>query len=160
MVKPLGKTTLFIAATLLAIPSAVVLPALALDPSLANGIVCAARGKTEAGKRLYAYTSVIDGNSMQKKQPVSVTLISPVSDTIGGEVLVIDKQRRTVSIESFEVATKPQMQPIALASTTFQGKNTFSGKTETGTPVSFTLEDNFRTFTLKHGNATYTGVCH
>jgi hypothetical protein len=51
------------------------------------------------------------------------------------------------------------MQPVALAQTTFHGNNTFSGKTQTGTPVSFTLSQDFRTFTIKHGNETYTGVC-
>jgi hypothetical protein len=154
------KTAIFLTVTLLGVSSSLIPPASALDPSLANGILCVARGKTEAGNRLYAYTSMIDGRSIQAKQPVSVTLSSTVSNTIEGEVIVIDKQRRMVAIEGFTATTKPQMQPVALAQTTFQGNNTFSGKTQTGTPVSFTLSQDFRTFTIKHGNETYTGVCH
>jgi hypothetical protein len=52
------------------------------------------------------------------------------------------------------------MQPVGLAVTTYQGRNTFSGKSQAGTPVSFTLENNLRTITVKHGGDSFTGVCH
>ncbi|MEG3438286.1 hypothetical protein V0288_14245 [Pannus brasiliensis CCIBt3594] len=161
MFQKLEKTTLSIAALLVTIPGALVFPAVAQTPapSLADGIMCAARGKTADGARIYAYTSVIDGASLKKK-PVSVTLVSPVSDVVDGQVLVIDKKRQTIIIDDFEAATSPEMQPVGRAMTVYQGKNTFSGKTQAGTPVSFTLDNNLRTFKLTHGNESYTGVCH
>ena len=136
------------------------LSAQTMAPSLGDGIMCSARGKMADGVRVYAYTSVIDDASLKKKQPVSVTLVSPVSEVMEGQILVIDKKRQTLVIDDFDAATSPEMKPVGKAITTYQKNNTFSGKTQVGTPVTFTLENNLRTFKLKHGNDTLTGVCH
>ncbi|MEG3438301.1 hypothetical protein V0288_14320 [Pannus brasiliensis CCIBt3594] len=155
-----AKFTPLSLATLLATISSVTLPVFAQAPSLGDGILCTARGKTAAGVRIYAYTSVIDNASIKKKQPVSVTLVSPVSDVVEGQVIVIDKKRQAVLIDDFEAATSPEMQPVGKAMTVYQGKNTFTGKTQAGNTVTFTLENSYRTFKIRHGNETYTGVCH
>ncbi|MFN9674223.1 MAG: hypothetical protein ACK552_17295 [Microcystis sp.] len=49
---------------------------------------------------------------------------------------------------------------MGLALTTYQGNNTFKGKSQAGTPLSFSLDNNARVFKLQHGNVNYTGVCH
>jgi hypothetical protein len=87
-------------------------------------------------------------------------MVSPVSDVVEGQILVINKDDNTVTIDNFAAATPPEMQPVGLAVTTCQGRNTFSGKSQAGTPVSFTLENNLRTITVKHGGDSFTGVCH
>ncbi len=48
----------------------------------------------------------------------------------------------------------------SVALTTYQGNNTFKGKSQAGTPLSFSLDNNARVFKLQHGNVNYTGVCH
>jgi len=47
-----------------------------------------------------------------------------------------------------------------MSKTLYQGDYTFTGKTKAGTPVSFTLEKNYRIFKIKHGNQSFTGSCH
>ncbi|MBR8831968.1 MAG: hypothetical protein Cpurp_12275 [Chlorogloea purpurea SAG 13.99] len=154
--------SLLITGVFLAFSSEVLSPVSAqtLAPSLGDGLMCAAKGKTAAGVRIYAYTSVIDNASMKEKQPVSVTLVSPVSDVYEGQILVIDKTNKRIIVDDFEAATSPEMKPVGKAITVHQKNNRFAGKTEAGTPVSFTLENNLRTFKVVHGNETYTGVCH
>ncbi|CAC5341494.1 MULTISPECIES: hypothetical protein [Planktothrix] len=70
---------------------------------------------------------------MQKKQPVSVT----INESINGE-----------------------MEPAGLASTTYQGNDTFSGKSQAGSPISFTLLGNYSVVQIKHSGQTFTGICH
>jgi hypothetical protein len=73
MSKIADKATLLAAGTLFCLPSFFIQPTLAQVPSLGNGIICVARGKTPPGNRIYFYTSAIDYNSIQKKQPVFVS---------------------------------------------------------------------------------------
>ncbi len=103
------------------------------SPNLGDGIICVAKGVTNQGHKIYFYTSVIDDNTMQKKQPVSVT----INESINGE-----------------------MEPAALASTTYQGNDTFSGKSQAGSPISFTLLGNYSVVQIKHSGQTFTGICH
>ena len=153
------KATLLAAGTLFW-PSLFIQPTLAKTPSLGNGIICVARGKTPQGNRIYLYTSVIDANSIKKKQPVSVTINKPMVTVDADELVVIDSQKHTLAIVDSVTGSPPQMQPVGQASTTYQGNNTFSGKTGAGTPVSFTLQNNYKVFKIKHGNQSYTGSCH
>lgn len=79
-----------------------------------------------------------------------------VTDIAEADVVVIDKERQSITIDTFGAATPPQMQPVGLALTTYQGNNTFRGKSQAGTPLSFSLDNNYRVFKLQHGNANYT----
>ncbi|WP_230458549.1 hypothetical protein [Microcystis aeruginosa] len=135
-------------------------PVLAQAPSLGNGILCVARGKTDKGTKIYFYTSVIDNASIQRKRPVAVTIVESVTDIAEADVVIIDKEHQSITIDAFGAATPPQMQPVGLALTTYQGNNTFKGKSQAGTPLSFSLDNNDRVFKLQHGNVKYTGVCH
>jgi hypothetical protein len=119
-----------------------------------------ARGRTAQGSIIYAYTSLIDNASVKNKEPVSVTLVSPISEVFDGQVIVVDKKSERIVIDHFEGVTPPQMQPVGSAVTTYTKNNSFEGKTGAGTPLSFSLENNFRTFKLQHGGQAYTGVCH
>ncbi|MFM7476809.1 MAG: hypothetical protein ACKO2T_14125 [Microcystis aeruginosa] len=160
MFKNLTKTALLATATLIGVPSVLIQPTFAQIPSLGDGIICTATGKTAQGVKLYVYTSEIDDDSINKKEPVTLTMVSPVSDVVEGQILVVNKDDNTVTIDNFAAATPPEMQPVGLAVTTYQGRNTFSGKSQAGTPVSFTLENNLRTIKVKHGGDSFTGVCH
>jgi hypothetical protein len=135
-------------------------PVLAEAPSLGNGILCVARGKTDKGTKIYFYTSVIDDASIQRKRPIAVTIVESVTDIAEGDVVVIDKEHQSITIDAFGAATPPEMQPVGVALTTYQGNNTFKGKSQAGTPLSFSLDNNYRVFKLQHGKANYTGVCH
>lgn len=145
---------------MLSLPSLPIKPVLAEAPSLGNGILCVARGKTDKGTKIYFYTSVIDNASIQRKRPVAVTIVESVTDIAEADVVVIDKERQPTTTDTFGAATPPQMQPVGLALTTYQGNNTFKGKSQAGTPLSFSLDNNDRVFKLQHGNVNYTGVCH
>ena len=141
-------------------PSLSIKPVLAQAPSLGNAILCVARGETDKGTKIYFYTSVIDNASIQRKRPVAVTIVESVTDIAEGDVVIIDKEHQSITIDAFGAATPPQMQPVGLALTTYQGNNTFKGKSQAGTPLSFSLDNNDRVFKLQHGNVNYTGVCH
>ncbi|GCL51751.1 hypothetical protein NIES3804_33320 [Microcystis aeruginosa NIES-3804] len=39
-------------------------------------------------------------------------------------------------------------------------RKTDRGKSQAGTPLSFSLDNNYRVFKLQQGNVNYTGVCH
>lgn len=145
---------------MLSLPSLSIKPVLAQAPSLGNGILCVARGKTDKGTKIYFYTSVIDDASIQRKRPVAVTIVESVTDIAEADVVIIDKEHQSITIDAFGAATPPQMQPVGLALTTYQGNNTFKGKSQAGTPLSFSLDNNDRVFKLQHGNVKYTGVCH
>ena len=160
MSKIASKATLLAAGTLFCLPSLLIQPTLAEKPSLGDGIICVAKGKTKQGKKIYLYTSVIDDNSIKKKQPVSVTINQPMVTVEGDELVVIDSKKNTITIVDSITGTPPQMQPVGKASTTYQGKNTFSGKTASGTPVSFSLQNNYQVFKIKHGDQSFAGVCH
>lgn len=154
------KATLLAAGTFFCLPSLSIPPVFAQAPSLGNGIVCVARGKTTQGNKIYLYTSVIDFNSIQKKQPVSVTISQSMSTVEAEELVVVDSQANTIAVVDSVTGSPPEMQPVGLAMTTFQGNNTFSGKTAAGTPVSFTLDNNFKVLKIKHGDQSFTGSCH
>ena len=160
MLNTFAKISLIVAGTVLLVPSLAVQPTMAEMASLNDGIMCTARGKTPEGVKIYLYTSLIDNTSIDKKQPVSVTMVEPMTDVVAGELIVIDKKSQTLIIDDFDAATSPEMQPVGSAMTTYQGKDTFSGMSKAGTPVSFTLGNNYSAFTIKHGNETYMGVCH
>ena len=50
-----------------------------------------------------------------------------VTDIAEADVVVIDKERQSITIDTFGAVTPPQMQPVGLALTTYQGNNTFRG---------------------------------
>lgn len=158
MLNIFAKIVLLTMGTALVLPNLMIQSSLAQTPSLGDGIICVARGKTNKGTKVYFYTSLIDDNSIKKKHSVSVSIVEPVGEITEGELVVLDNQ--SLLIDDFAAATPPEMQPVGLAITTYQGNNTFTGKTQAGTPVSFSLENNYRTLKLNHGGETYTGVCH
>lgn len=63
-----------------------------------------------------------DDASIQRKRPVAVTIVESVTDIAEGEVVVIDKKTQSITIDAFGAATPPQMQPVGLALTTYQGR--------------------------------------
>lgn len=154
------KATVLATGTLLGLPNLSIPPALAQAPSLGDGIICVAKGKTAKSSRIYLYTSVIDDNSIKKKQPVSVTINERMITVDEEELVVIDSKKNTLAIVDSVTGSPPEMQPVGQASTTYQGNNTFSGKTAAGTPVSFTLDKNYQGFKIKHGNQSFTGSCN
>jgi hypothetical protein len=154
------KAILLATGTLLSLPSLTIPPVLAQAPSLGDGILCVANGKTTKGTTIYLYTSVIDDNSIKKKQPVSVTINERMITVDADEVVVIDSRQNTLAILDSVTASPPEMQPVGQAATIYQGNNTFTGKTAAGTPVSFTLNNNYKGFKIKHGNQSFTGSCH
>lgn len=117
----------FALSTLLGLSSLTIPPTLAQTPSLGNGIICVARGKTTQGNRIYLYTSVIDYNSIQKKQPVSVIINESMVTVEAEELVVVDSQANTLTIVDSATGSPPEMQPVGRASTIYQGNNTFSG---------------------------------
>ncbi|MBD2655157.1 hypothetical protein H6G45_17025 [Synechocystis sp. FACHB-383] len=135
-------------------------PALSELPSINDGIMCVAKGKSEKGGNIYLYTSLIDNASMKQKKPVTVTINESMTDVVEGEVMVFNKQQETLTVDAFGAAMPPEMQPVGMATTTYQGNYTFTGKTKAGTPVSFTLENNYRIFKIKHGDKSFAGSCH
>jgi hypothetical protein len=135
-------------------------PTLAQTPSLGDGIICVAKGKTAQTSRIYFYTSVIDDNSLKKKQPVSVTINERVITVDEQELVIVDSKKNTLTIIDSETGSPPEMQPVGQASVIYQGNNTFSGKTAAGTPVSFTLDKNYKLFKIKHGNQSFTSTCN
>jgi hypothetical protein len=154
------KATLLATGTLLSLTSLTIPPTLAQAPSLGDGILCVANGKTAKGTKIYLYTSVIDDNSIKKKQPVSVTINERMVTVDASELVVIDSQQNTIAIVDSVTASPPEMQPVGQAATIYQGNNTFTGKTAAGTPVSFTLSSNYKVFKITHGNQSFTGSCH
>lgn len=160
MLNLFSKIALLTLGTALVLPNVIIQSSLAQTPSLGDGIMCAARGKTDKGTKVYFYTSLIDDYSINKKRPVSVSIVEPVGEIVGGEVVVLDKTHQSLLIDDFAAVIPPEMQPVGLGITTYQGNNRFTGKTQAGTPVSFSLENNNRTFKLNHGGESYTGVCH
>lgn len=159
MVKTLKKVGLVLGGVALLFPSAFIKTVSAQAPSLGDGIMCVAKGMTQNGK-IYMYTSLIDDAVMSKKQHVSVTIVQPVVNIAEGELVVVDKIHNTITVDDIAAATPPEMQPVGLALTTYKGNNTFSGKTQAGTPVSFMLSNGYRTITIQHGDKKFTGVCH
>jgi hypothetical protein len=129
-------------------------------PSLGDGIICVAKGQTDQGNKIYFYTSLIDGASINRKQPVTVTMVEPASEITEDALVVINKEIQSVTFDAFGAVTPPEMQPVGLALTTYQGNNTFKGKSQAGSPLSFTLDNNYRVIKIQHTNTTYTGVCH
>jgi hypothetical protein len=154
------KLTVLTVGTVLFLPSLLIKPTLAQAPSLGDGIVCIAKGKTPQGNKIYLYTSVIDDDSIKKKEPVSVTINQPMVTVEGDELVVVDSQANTVAIIDSVTGSPPEMQPVGQASTIYEGNDTFVGKTAAGTPVSFTLENNYKSFKIKHGDQTFMGSCH
>jgi hypothetical protein len=154
------KATLLAAGAIFCLPSLLIQPTLAQAPSLGDGIICVAKGKTPKGNKIYLFTSVIDDNSMKKKQPVSVTINERMVTVEEADLVVIDSKKNTLTIVDSVTGSPPEMQPVGKASTTYQGNNTFSGKTAAGTPVSFTLQNNYTVLKIKHGNQAFTGSCH
>ncbi|MFN5514495.1 MAG: hypothetical protein ACK5CA_07055 [Cyanobacteriota bacterium] len=129
-------------------------------PSLDDGIICVAKGKLEQGQRLYLYTSVIDDDSIKKKEPVTVTLNQLMATVEMDELVVLDPENETLTVIDSVTGTPPEMRPVGLAATVYQGNNTFAGKTAAGTPVSFTLSKDYRSFQVQHAGQTLKGSCH
>jgi hypothetical protein len=154
------KATLLAALTLLFCPSLFIKPALAEKPSLEDGILCVAKGKTAKEGRIYLYTSEIDNKSLKQKKPVSVTINERMVTVENDELVVLDSKKHTLTIVDSVTGSPAEMQPVGKASTIYQGNNTFSGKTVAGTPVSFTLDNNYKVFKVKHGDQTFIGICH
>jgi hypothetical protein len=161
MLKTTNKIVLGAIAISLSFPNILVQSVSAqVAPSLGDGIICVAKGKTDKGNKIYFYTSLIDGASINRKQPVTVTMVQPASEITEGELLIIDKKTQSVLFDAFGSATPPEMQPVGLALATYQGNNTFQGKSQAGSSLSFTLDNNYRVIKIQHTNTTYTGVCH
>ena len=150
-----------LAALILVTTSSQLLPALAVSPSLSDGIICIAKGKN-GGNNLYFYTSVIDNASFNQKQPVSVTMLQKQIVVGQDDLVILDKNKRTVSVTALQVnyQSAPEQEPVALARTTFTGNNTFSGNDRTGSPVTFTLNNNDSKIKLTHGGQSFYGACH
>ena len=134
-----------------------VLPVLAA-PSLNDGIICV------AGKKggFYYYTSAIDAASISQKQPVSVTILKKEGAVGVSDVVIVDRTKNTVTIADLESVRDytPEVTPVGSGTVTNSGKNTFAGKTTTGSPLSLTLSSNYSTMTLSHAGKTYRGTCH
>lgn len=160
MLKKREKVLLLCSGVLFCLPSFLIKPTLAQAPSLNDGLLCVAKGKTTQGERIYLYTSEIDNDSIKKKQPVSVTINEPMMTVEGTELVVVNSEDNTLTIIDSVTGEPPEMQPVGEADLIYQGNNTFTGKTKAGTPVSFTLGNNYKTFTIKHGNQTFKGSCH
>lgn len=154
------KSIILAAGTLFFSTSPLLPTTLAQAPSLGDGIICVAKGKTAKGTKIYLYTSVIDDNSIKKKQPVSVTINERMITVDADELVVVDSRQNTIAIVDSVTASPAEMQPVGQAATIYQGNNTFTGKTAVGTPVSFTLNNNYKVFKITHGNQSFTGSCH
>jgi|GEM_PF-1416163 len=137
------------------------LPTLAETPSLNDGIICVA-GK--AGKKggYYFYTSTIDDSSISQKQPVSVTLLQRQVTVSETDLLVIDKTKKTVTLTDIEgeSVSNPEAQIVDTATTTLTSNNTFTGKTKKGSPISFTISENYSKIKLTFAGKNYSGSCH
>ncbi len=132
-------------------------PALAEKPSLSDGIICI------AGKRggFYYTTATIDDASISQKQPVSVTVLQRQGAVGVNDVVIYDRTKNSVTIADLESVREytPAATPVGSGKVTYTGNNTFTGKTSTGAPLSFTLSKNYGTITLTHNGQTYKGVC-
>jgi hypothetical protein len=133
-------------------------PVLAEKPNLNDGIICI------AGKRggFYYTTGTIDDASINQKQPVSVTVLQRQGAVGVNDVVIYDRTKNTVTIADLESVREytPAATPVGSGQVTFTGNNTFTGKTSTGAPLSFTLSKDYSTLTLTHAGRTYRGVCH
>ncbi len=158
MSKTFKKVALALGSLTVVLPGVMIQQARAEKPSLANGIICVAKTNTD-GRKVYAFTSVIDGATMNKKQPVSLTITEPVGTVDEAQILVVNKRTNTVTLTTLAEVTPPEMQPVAVARTMFVGKNTFTGKTGTGTPVTITLEGDLSKARIQHGNQTFNAKC-
>ena len=69
-------------------------------------------------RSFYGGEDVNDDASIQRKRPI----VESVTDIAEGEVVVIDKKTQSITIDAFGAATPPQMQPVGLALTTYQGR--------------------------------------
>ncbi len=147
-------------AFVIAIVSSQLPPSLAAPPSLSDGIICIAKGK-KGGNNLYFYTSLIDNASLSQKQPVSVTMLEKQVVVGQDDLVILDQRKRTVSVTAIEAnyQSAPEQEPVALARTTYTGNNAFSGTGQTGSPVTFTLENNDSAIKLTHAGKTFSGVC-
>ncbi|TRT45002.1 MAG: hypothetical protein EWV85_19760 [Microcystis aeruginosa Ma_QC_C_20070703_M131] len=83
MLKIPNKAALLATAALLSLPSLPISPVLAEAPSLGNGILCVARGKTDKGTKIYFYTSVIEKMGLKPR---------PLAIAEGGFIQVSEKQ--------------------------------------------------------------------
>ena len=64
----------------------------------------------------------------------------------------------------FESVTNPELEPVAvalcaIAQTNLTGNNEFKGQTQTATPVTFTLKNDYSKWQITHAGQTYSGVC-
>lgn len=136
-------------------------PLLAASPSLSDGIMCIAKGKKGQDRNVYFYTSAIDDATFSKKQSVSVTMLEKQVEVDEADLVVLDKDKQDLTVTGIETVTEsaPELEPVALAQTTLTSKDTFSGKTKTGTPVTFRLEKDYSAIELTHGGQTYSGIC-
>lgn len=160
MSKNFYKILCLVGGVLLCNPNLMVKPTLAENPSLNDGILCVAQGKTSQGNKIYIYSSVIDDDSIKKKQPVSITMNEPVTTIDETDMVVVNSDDNTVTIIDSVTGSAPEMQPVGTASVTYQGNNTFSGKSEAGNPVTMTLSNNYKALTIQHDNDTFKGSCH
>ena len=140
--------------------SSSLLPSFAAFPSLNDGIICIAKKKQGQGQ-VYFYTSLIDGNTFSKKQPVSVTMLETQSQITANDLVILDKKKHNISVTNIESesVTNPELEPVAMAQTSLTGNNEFKGQTKTGTPVTFTLKNDYSKWQLIHAGQSYSGVC-
>lgn len=136
-------------------------PSLAASPSLSDGIMCVAKGKKGQDTNVYFYTSAIDDATFSKKQPVSVTMLEKQVEVDEEDLVVLDKYKQNLTVTAIKAVTlsASELEPVALAQTTLTSKDTFSGKTKTGTPITFRLEKDYSVIKLTHAGQTYSGIC-
>ncbi|MGA7932184.1 MAG: hypothetical protein WCA35_01255 [Kovacikia sp.] len=129
-------------------------------PNLGDGIFCVSKGKTES-KNLYYYTSEITDKTIEKKEPISVTLVEKQVDVTTDALVVIDKKAKTVTVSELvgESVSPPTDNPVALAKLTPVGLNEFKGKDKTGAEITLKLEDQYSLAKLTHAGKIYPGVC-
>jgi hypothetical protein len=126
-----------LAVVTVAAQSLVPLVAQAETTSLSDGVMCVAKG-TVSGKRIWFQTSVIDDATMKTNgTPVTVLITEAKTTGPASETMVAGK-----------------------GTTTYLGDNRYSGKTETDTPLSFSLSSNYSHIALRHGDDLFAGVCH
>ncbi len=113
------------------------LVAVAEVPSLSDGFLCVAKGKTD-GKSMWFQTSVIDDSTMKADgTPVTIRIIQS------------------------ETAEQPYPSTVVgTGTTTYVGDNRYSGVTATNTPIAFVLSSDNARIALQHAGKPYAGICH
>ncbi len=125
-----------------------------------DGLICIARG-IQNGNYWYYYTSLIDDASINQKRPVGVTITQTQAQLTRDNILIVDKRSQTINLTNIRSTgvSVPRLKPVGSGTVTYTGDNTFTGKTKTGAPISFSLLNDNSRIQLTHAGNTYSGVC-